>query len=205
MEQPARRLRRKTTPADAGGGAVTVAAAARAAMHGAFDDAFLKEQDLEMEDSSGLGGIRVCKILQSAWTVEARALAPPPAQTLGKTAAESRCACLFASTHFERGPCSLCLSPMMEDRCKRKAVYLVTLAHPRHVLGRSEGFLRAPVDLSREGVLQAMLDVFAHPVYDDLGNQHREVAALSVNQLVVFREDHKPVEGDAGAPSSVSL
>ena len=55
-----------------------------------------------------------------------------------------------------------------EERNTRKQVYLATLPHPRHSTAQALG-LKAPGQLGRQKILNIMLDICAHPVYDAHG------------------------------------
>ena len=76
----------------------------------------------------------------------------------------------------------------------RKAVYLVTLPHPRHANvqpGRPD--LRAPDNVSHEDIERAFVDAFARPMYTDAGNQEYFRARGSqtvLKRMVIFKESH---------------
>ena len=86
-----------------------------------------------------------------------------------------------------------------EDAQKRKAVYLITLPHPR-AAGRDDiQTLRAPEDFkgNSKAIANIIRDVFEHPVHCDAAAQQRTQeggSALKLLRFVVFREFHKPDE-----------
>ena len=84
-----------------------------------------------------------------------------------------------------------------EECARRKAVYLVTFAHPQQEHSTTGQRLRSPDAYSREDLLRFLQDVFNNPVYVNDGNRaayegQRRVRLLKV---VIFAEYHKP---DAG-------
>ena len=80
-----------------------------------------------------------------------------------------------------------------EEDAARKAVYLVTLPHPGQAAQGTQG-LRAPDSLTREQVVQMILDAVAHPAYQDPAAQSRHGPSIRVEQMVVYRELHAPDE-----------
>ena len=72
----------------------------------------------------------------------------------------------------------------------KKAVYLVTLRHPqrRHSAdGRVK--LVPPESLSRQAILDALLDSLAHPMFNDPGNRAANIS-VSAQKMVLGREPH---------------
>ena len=93
-----------------------------------------------------------------------------------------------------------------EEPARRKTVYLVSFSHPTEQ-GLQHG-LRAPETLTRQQLLDAILDSFAHPVYADAGNIAGQDGRtqLKVLKMVVFLEYHKPdAEGVAHIHYHVAL
>ena len=92
-----------------------------------------------------------------------------------------------------------------EEDAARKAVYLVTLPHPGQAAQGTQG-LRAPDSLTREQVVQMILDAVAHPAYQDPAAQSRHGPSIRVEQMVVYRELHAPDEqGIAHAHFHIAL
>ena len=83
-----------------------------------------------------------------------------------------------------------------EEGTSRKATYLVTLPHPSQAAQSAQG-LRAPNTLTREQVVQMVLDAVANPVYLDAAAQSRQGPSVQVEQMVVFQELHAPDEQGA--------
>ena len=84
-----------------------------------------------------------------------------------------------------------------EDKRKRKAVYLVTLPHPRVALGlEARAGLRPPGDLSREDIARMFVDVFRAPEHVDPARHRRGAPTLTLERLVVFREPHRVADTD---------
>ena len=74
----------------------------------------------------------------------------------------------------------------------RKAVYLVTLAHPVQSHSACGVQLRSPDTYSRQWLRNVVLDVFAHPVYNDVGNQtQHEGRGVSLVRFAVAAERHE--------------
>ena len=76
-----------------------------------------------------------------------------------------------------------------EEKNKRKAVYLVTLPHPRKGLTNSSG-LASPGRFDRKGIMEMFLNVFANPLHVDAASSSRQATQLSLEKMVVFRELH---------------
>ena len=86
-----------------------------------------------------------------------------------------------------------------EEKQKRKAVYLVTLPHPRNGVSNTSG-LASPGEFDRKAVVQLFLDVFANPVHVDAASSSRQGTKLRLEKMVVFRELHAVDESGVRHP-----
>ena len=82
---------------------------------------------------------------------------------------------------------------LAEEDAARKAVYLVTLPHPGQAAQGTQGLV-APDSLTREQVVQMILDAVAHPMYQDAAAQSRAGPSVRVEQVVVYRELHSGLQ-----------
>ena len=82
-----------------------------------------------------------------------------------------------------------------EIASSKKAIFLVTLPHPRPALPGQPGLCQ-PGALTHEQVTRSMLDSFAKPEYVDPGARARGGPSVRVERMVVFKEKHAP--GDDG-------
>ena len=72
----------------------------------------------------------------------------------------------------------------------KKSVYLVTLPHPiRSHSADGRVKLVAPERLSRQAILDALLDSLAHPIFNDPGNRAASIS-VSAQKMVLGREPH---------------
>lgn len=79
-----------------------------------------------------------------------------------------------------------------EDRDVRRMVYLMTVSHPQAHRSSCGVVLRAPDTFSREWLRDAVIDAFAHPVFEDLGNRAQSTTNLaSLVKMRIFKEFHK--------------
>ena len=78
-------------------------------------------------------------------------------------------------------------------------MYLVTVSHPTQAQSSTGVALVSPDTLTHQGVLEALLDAFSHPVWGNSGNSARLQGTSSVllAKCVVFMEAHQP--DDSGA------
>ena len=94
---------------------------------------------------------------------------------------------------------------LAEEDAARKAVYLVTLPHPGQAAQGTQGLV-APDSLTREQVVQMILDAVAHPMYQDAAAQSRAGPSVRVEQMVVYQGLHSPDrQGVAHAHFHVAL
>lgn len=92
-----------------------------------------------------------------------------------------------------------------ENPALRKAVYLVTLPHPRQALDGVAG-LREPASLTHEQVVHAFLDAVARPVSLDPAAHVRQGPGVQIERMVVFKEKHAPdSEGKAHVHYHVAM
>ena len=87
-------------------------------------------------------------------------------------------------------PGPLCLDEEAPQRMKRKA-YLITFPHPRQETAASGEPLVAPSSLTKEEMLERILDSFNHPIYT--GWLHGD-GGIPIVRMGVWREWHKPDE-----------
>ena len=80
-----------------------------------------------------------------------------------------------------------------ETQGARKAVYLVTLPHPRQIEGGHDN-LRSPGTMTRQDVVSMFLEVFRRPEYVDAAAASRNGPSIQVDKMVVFQELHKADE-----------
>ena len=74
----------------------------------------------------------------------------------------------------------------------KKAVYLVTAAHPVQSHSACGVLLKSPDTYSKQWLHNAVIDVFANPVYTDQGNQARCVGRqLKLVRFVIVKEFHE--------------
>ena len=99
---------------------------------------------------------------------------------------KSNPALLFAEQELLPG--SLSLDEEKADA--RKAVYLVSLSHPRESHSASGVPLRSPDTYSRQWLRNVVLDVFAHPVYANIGNEARGTVVVLV-RFALAAERHE--------------
>ena len=90
-------------------------------------------------------------------------------------------------------PSPLVLGDEAPDRMKRK-VYLITFPHPRQERAASGERLVAPSSLTKEEMLERILDSFSHPIYTGLWLAG---GGIPLMRLGVFREWHKEGEDNA--------
>ena len=86
-----------------------------------------------------------------------------------------------------------------EEPSRRKAVYLVTVAHPQASHSTTGAQLRSPDTFTRDDLQRYLLDAFANPAYADSGNQAGSAGtSVLVLSMVVFQEYHKEAaDGEA--------
>lgn len=78
-----------------------------------------------------------------------------------------------------------------EKACAHKAVYLVTLPHPKRSHAACGTKLVAPGTRSKKQILQCFLDAAAHPTYTD-GRSLSRGLGVKLKQAGVWREFHQP-------------
>ena len=84
-----------------------------------------------------------------------------------------------------------------EKPSARKSVYLVTASHPKQERSACGVRLVAPETLSRQQVLDAVLDIMKHPVYTDAKSKAAAAKGKGGTALLhagVFQEAHKAGE-----------
>ena len=82
-----------------------------------------------------------------------------------------------------------------------RAVYLITLPHPRALHSADGRALVAPERFTREGIAQALRDAAAHPLHSEQWLRRHPQAhpeAVQIKMLTVFREYHTAVNGERG-------
>lgn len=135
-------------------------------------------------------GLAVVGLAAGAVGAEAPAPAPPPAPPLAPASASEWQDAFLASEDLEK-----------ENAQKRKAVYLVTLPHPKVAYGSAgSAELKAPGDYSREQVLEMFKAIFAAPEHVDAASASRGGPTTALVRCVVFREMHQPGEDGVARP-----
>ena len=75
-----------------------------------------------------------------------------------------------------------------EEPSLRKAVYLVTVAHPQASHSTTGAQLRSPDTFTRDDLQRYLLDAFANPAYADSGNQAGSAGtSVQVLRMVVSK------------------
>ena len=83
----------------------------------------------------------------------------------------------------------------LENSDARKAVYLLTFSHPKQARSACGVQLQPPESFTRERLLEALHDVLANPVYNNVGNQAQGAGSgVVLLRCVVASEFHEADE-----------